>query len=170
MSRKFRQMSCYILAGGEENRKKDFEPAGELTRLEKGYRRYAALFEKVKLVIKKDQAHEHYLNYPHILDGNPTRAAVVGLAAALNDSGAEHIFVGNTESADFSLDMAFNLVKEYKGEPFLGYQKNDGSQYLFGIYHSTVAPKVKAALERGEHDLGRLLADDARLIPLPGKG
>jgi hypothetical protein len=58
MANRFTQMDCFILAGGPHNPTKDFEPEGDLTRLENGYRRYAAIFEKVRLVLKPEQATE----------------------------------------------------------------------------------------------------------------
>ncbi|MCP4686072.1 MAG: hypothetical protein GY867_11605, partial [bacterium] len=75
MDNRFAEMDCFVLAGGRSNPGEDFQPAGDLTRIEKGYRRYAAVFEKVKLVLKKDQATERYLNYPHICDNASDRSA-----------------------------------------------------------------------------------------------
>ena len=55
MCKWFKQMSCYILAGGEENPFEDFQKEGDSTRLEKSFQNYARVFDRVKLVIKEDQ-------------------------------------------------------------------------------------------------------------------
>ncbi len=174
MAKPFKQMNCYILAGGEKNRERDFSSQGELTRLETGYRRYAAIFDKVKLVIKEDQAREHYLNYPHVCDASDRRDPVVGLQAALDDTGADAVFIGSTEVTDFPLELPVNLIKNYNGEPFLGYripEMDENSQPLFAIYSRKFLSKkfLKQILtdSDGKLDIEQLLDSGGKLLPLP---
>jgi len=167
MTARLREMCCYILAGGKSNVAQDFVPVGELTRLETGYRRYAALFELVKLVIKEEQAREHYLNYPHVIDSTPTRSAAVGVATALADASSDFVFVGSSDIVDFPLRKAVELIRNYNGEAFLGYASEDGDQrqFLFGIYNKKALSRLSGAVESGDPDLALLMKDDARLLP-----
>ncbi|MDF1545118.1 MAG: hypothetical protein P1R58_08460 [bacterium] len=169
MAQSFKQMNCYILAGGKKNQDRDFSSQGELTRLETGYRRYAAVFDKVKLVIKEDQAKEHYLNYPHVCDASDHRNPVIGLQAALDDTGADAVFIGSTELVDFPLELPVNLVKNYNGEPFLGYHipdMDENAQPLFAIYSRELLNEELTDSD-GKLDMHQLLTSGGKLLPLP---
>jgi molybdopterin-guanine dinucleotide biosynthesis protein A len=169
MRNRFAEMDCFVLAGGKRNLTEDFQPVGDITRLEKGYRRYAAIFEKVFLVLKKDQAVEHYLNYPHVCDERPEQAAVIGVRTALEQAESDAVFIGSSEFHDFPLELAVDLVKRYDGELFLGYcnaERSDNHQPLFGIF----SRKLKDCLADSgadTHDLRHLLGQVGRLLPLP---
>jgi len=170
MKNRFAEMDCFVLAGGKSNESEDFQRVGELTRLEKGYRRYAAVFEKVKLVLKKDQATERYLNYPHICDEVSDRDAVIGIKAALEQSDSEAVFIGSSDIVDFPLELAAELVKSYNGELFLGYRDDSGEadsyQPLFGIFSKRLAGHLDSngfTLK----ELSQLLSREGRLVPLP---
>ena len=170
MRNRFAEMGCFVLAGGKSNIVEDFLSEGELTRLEKGYRRYAAIFESVKLVLKKDQAKERYLNYPHICDDEPGWGAVVGIRAALKHSESEVLFIGSSNITDFPLELAVELVRRYNGELFLGYRDRPGQthhcQPLFGVFSRELAGR----LARSGHtafDLSRFLCQEGNLVPLP---
>ena len=168
MPERFKQMNCYILAGGEKKSERDFASSGDLTHLEKGYRRYAAIFEKVKLVIKKTQAKEHYLNYPHICDHTEQGGAAVGLETALKDSGSDAVFIGSSDLVDFPLELPVNLIKNYDGETFLGYRLSKGkelSQPLFAIYSKS---RLREHIERNRGKINFAdLVSGGRLLPLP---
>lgn len=170
MKNRFAEMDCFVLAGGKSNQSEDFQPDGDLTRLEKGYRRYAAVFEKVKLVLKKDQATERYLNYPHICDEASDRGAVVGIKAALQHSESEAMFIGSSDIADFPLELAAELVKSYNGELFLGYcdQSDQAGKYqpLFGIFSKRLVGHLEAA-GLSLQEFSKTLLREGRLMPLP---
>ncbi|MCP4684950.1 MAG: hypothetical protein GY867_05810, partial [bacterium] len=142
----------------------------DLTRIEKGYRRYAAVFEKVKLVLKKDQATERYLNYPHICDNASDRSAVVGIKAALEQSDSEAVFIGSSDIVDFPLELAAELVKSYKGELFLGYRDESGQaarpQPLFGVFSKRLVQRLEA-VGLSLQEFSNLLGREGRLMPLP---
>jgi len=172
MTRKdFQDMPCYILAGGRHSRDRDFQDEGGVTRLEKGYRRYAAVFENVTLVLKKDQAREHYLNYPHVCDDQPDFSELSGLHTVLNKTESDVVFVGSSEITDFPLELIVNLVRNYRGEMYLGYrapnQPDSRPQPLFGIYHRSLAPKIREAMTEGPAALTSLTESSGRTIPLP---
>jgi molybdopterin-guanine dinucleotide biosynthesis protein A len=167
MTNRFAQMDCFILAGGQNNPQKDFEPEGDLTRLESGYRRYAALFERVRLVLKADQAVERYLNYPHVCDDDPRSSAAVGLATALRNSRSEAVFVGSSEIRDFPLDLVVDLVNSYDNELFLGYRVGDQPQVVFGICHRRLAERLQDMTELSRQKLEQLLSECGRLLPMP---
>jgi molybdopterin-guanine dinucleotide biosynthesis protein A len=163
-------MNCYILAGGKQNRDRDFASAGEITRIEKSFRNFAAVFDKVKLVIKRDQAKEGYLNYPHVCDRKDWPNAVVGVATALNDAQSEAVFIGSSDMLDFPLDLLVNLIKEYDGESFLGYYDQSSGdrarQPLFGIYKRDLFEQINLDQKRPT-SVEDLLSGDVKLIPLP---
>jgi len=163
-------MDCYLLAGGKSNNREDFDKQGELTRLENTYRRYAAIFDNVKLVIKAEQAREHYLNYPHVIDNSDRQHFAIGLEAALNDASSDAIFVGSSEVFEFPLDLPVHLVKNYNGESYLGFSERDNSddkQLLFGIYNRAMLPDVLQAAELPTDKSGDLIRSHGRLIPRP---
>jgi molybdopterin-guanine dinucleotide biosynthesis protein A len=170
MKNRFAEMDCFVLAGGRSNVENDFKAAGELTHLEKGYRRYATVFEKVKLVLKKEQATEKYLNYPHICDEESDRGAVIGIKAALKQAGSEPIFIGSSDLVDFPLELAVELVNRYDGELFLGYcdasQPAGSYQPLFGVFSRELVDRLQEA-GQSLRDLSRLLARVGKLMPLP---
>jgi len=172
MENRFAEMDCFVLAGGRSNPSEDFEPVGELTRLEKGYRRYAAIFEKVRLVLKKDQATERYLNYPHICDDASDRGAVIGIKAALEQSDSEAVFIGSSDIVDFPLELAAALVKSYDGELFLGYRDDSGQsgrhQPLFGVFSKRLASHMET-VGLSLQEFSKMLGREGRLIPLPSE-
>lgn len=170
MKNRFAEMDCFILAGGQSNLENDFKTDGDLTQLEVGYRRYAAIFENVKLVLKKEQATEKYLNYPFICDEESGRSAVVGIKAALSQANSEPLFIGSTDLADFPLELAVDLVNQYDGELFLGYydaSRDSGkNQPLFGIFSRKLAEHLdKSCSSLGE--LAQILEREGRMMPLP---
>ena len=171
MNNPFREINCFLLAGGKRNRTEDFQPQGELTRLESGYRRYAQLFEKVTLVLKEDQAREQYLNYPHVCDSQPGWNAVYGIEAALRNSDSETVFIGSSDITEFPLELVVMLVKNYQGEPFLGFSAPEGAarqcQPLFGIYNRKLVRKLEEGVADDAAQLYRVLEAEGRLIPLP---
>lgn len=169
MQNRFREMDCFVLAGGKSNQERDFQPDGELTRLERGYRRYAAVFEKVTLVLKKDQARERYLNYPHVCDETTEHGAVHGIEEALRRSGSDAVFIGSSEITDFPLALVVDLVRNYQGESFLGYQSDQqgAAQPLFGIYSKKLVEMLNEAKGADMTELMHLLARHGKLLPLP---
>jgi molybdopterin-guanine dinucleotide biosynthesis protein A len=171
MQNRFQEMTCFILAGGKDNSRKDFTDIDGLPRLEKGYRRYAAVFEKVKLVLKSEQAREKYLNYPHVCDDDPVHSVLAGLKAALEHAPSDAVFIGSSEIMDFPLELLVNLVKNYQGESYLVYCRDESGsgehQPLFGIYNKRLAPKLAEALSTGALTLESVLQGDGRMIPLP---
>jgi len=171
MANPFRDMNCFVLAGGKRQRRRHFQPEGELTRLERSYRRYAKIFEKVSIVIKREQARERYLNYPHVCDETAEYDIAHGVEAALKNAESEAVFIGSCDITDFPVQLPVELVKQYKGEKFLGYydasDDAETHQPLFGIYSKDLAPKIQAMLETGGRDLAALMAEEGTLLPLP---
>ncbi len=167
MTQSFREMPCFLLAGGKSNCIEDFQTDGDLTRLERTYRRYASLFERVWLVLKPDQAKERYLNYPHVCDAAAEHKPIAGLTAALKQANAEAAFVGSTDAADFPLELIVDLVRNYHGEMFLGYAGKDGRHPLFGIYSSKLAHRLESLENQTSEGLEALLASEGKLLPLP---
>lgn len=154
----FQAIPCYILAGGESvEERRQREGIGWL---ESGYRRYAALFEQVSVVVRPEQAREQWLNYPLVVDQDGARGAAVGVATALKHTPSDAIFIGSSKVTDFPLEAVVDLVKRYNGETFLGYQVADESGHAqpFGIFS-------KAALEQVQQRSGDLAADLSELIP-----
>jgi molybdopterin-guanine dinucleotide biosynthesis protein A len=169
MENRFAEMDCFVLAGGKSNATEDFEPIGDLTRLEKGYRQYAAVFEKVRLVLKKEQATERYLNYPHVCDTRSEVSPMVGLQTALEQADSEAVFIGSSEIVDFPLELAVELVKSYDGEMFLGYydaSKPGNRQPLFGIFSKKLISHLSGVGSRSV-ELSEILEQQGKLIPLP---
>lgn len=171
MPNPFREMNCYVLAGGQRQRSRHFQPEGDLTRLERSYRRYATVFEKVSIVIKKEQAREKYLNFPHVCDKAADYDIAYGVEAALKNADSKAVFIGSCDITDFPLSLAVDLVKQYNGEKFLGYydasHKAESHQPLFGIYSKSLVPKIEEMIKRGETDLSGLMAEEGTLLPLP---
>ena len=166
MCKWYNEMTCYILAGGEKNPQVDFKPAGELTRLEKTYRNYAKVFDRVKLVIKADQAKERYLNYPHVCDQAEEKGSWVGISTALADAKTEAVFIGSSAITDFPPQLMVELVKNYNGEAFVGYaDENNNTQPLFGIYNKKLCDRLN--LDEFENLEDLLDPDDMKLLMLP---
>lgn len=168
---RFAMIPCYLLAGGANNQSFDFERRGDITRLEQSYRRYASLFENVRLVLKSEQARGWYLNYPYITDQRTTQGAMVGIESALAASPHEFIFLGSTRFDSFPLNLAAHLVKSYNGESFLGYgdplSNPNWQQPLFGLYHKRLAERISKSLERGEKDIRSIIGNEGTMLPLP---
>jgi molybdopterin-guanine dinucleotide biosynthesis protein A len=169
MGNPYREITCYVLAGGKRNQTEDFQPQGDLTKLENSYRQYARVFEKVLLVLKKSQAREHYLNYPHVCDQQPDWNIVNGVETALDSSDSDTMFIGSSEITDFPPELIVELVKSYQGESFLGYSsRNDVScQPLFGIYSKRLVEKLRALHTTDRSVLCQVIKEEGRLIPLP---
>jgi molybdopterin-guanine dinucleotide biosynthesis protein A len=170
MKNRFKEIDCFILAGGASNRREDFQPHGELTRLEQGYRNYARLFERVTLVLKKDQAREWYLNYPHVCDESPELAPIHGVEAALQNAESEVVFIGSADIFDFPPQLVADLIRSYDGELFLGYRRRTtrtgAVQPLFGLYNRQAVLKLTHR-QNGPANLASLLKTEGRLLPLP---
>ncbi len=162
-------MDCFVLAGGKRNPSEDFEPAGDLTRLEKGFRRYAAVFENVRLVLKKEQATERYLNYPHVCDARSESGPVVGVETALDQARSEAVFIGSSEVTDFPLELVVDLVKKYDGELFLGYYdatRPEDQQPVFGVFSKNLLNRLSGIGLKPE-ELSELLGREGTLMPMP---
>lgn len=162
---------CFILAGGEENPAADFADQNGEARIEQSYRRFAALFSSVRIVIRPEQATGRYLNYPMVIDRRSERGALVGIETALTESTGEAVFIGSSHFDRFPLRLASNLVANYNGEPFFGYgdpsSNPNWQQPLFGIYHQRLAEQITRALSTGERDVRAIIDAGARMLPLP---
>ena len=169
MTNPYREITCFVLAGGESNSRRDFEADGELTRLESTYRQYAKLFEKVLLVLKSEQAREQYLNYPHVCDRQSDRNVLYGIEAALDNAESDATFIGSSAITDFPPELIVTLIRNYHGETFLGYCADDGvsCQPLFGIYNRRLAQKLKARSSSDRSALLKLIRAEGRFMPLP---
>ena len=162
-------MNCYILAGGEEDKKVGSSSLLRRAKLEKSFRNYAAVFDKVKLVIKEKQAKEDYLNFPHICDENETSHSSARISRALQDADSDAVFIGSADIYDFPISLLSKLIKEYNGELFLGYvspQSDGNSQPLFGIYHKKMADKISNQSD-GFYSINTLTNTDAKFLILP---
>jgi molybdopterin-guanine dinucleotide biosynthesis protein A len=169
MKNRFADMDCFVLAGGEQNPARDFETDGDLTRLEKGYRRYAALFERVTLVLKREQAVERYLNYPHVCDEETERDPMIGVRTALQRADSDPVFIGTSEIGDFPLELAVALVRDYNGELFLGYgerSKSGSPRPLFGVFSKRLINRIDA-IGTGTGAFQELLAAEGRFVSPP---
>lgn len=166
----FRGMSCFVLAGGKADRKRHFEPAGDITRLEKSYRHYAKLFERVTLVLGPEQLNERYLNYPHVTDEQTPQDPAHGVETALKHARTNTVFIGSSDIDEFPLHLVVELVKNYNGEPFLGYRTPDDdkqAQPLFGIYSKDFASKIAGQSLKKAGELKKFAEQEGRFIPLP---
>lgn len=170
MKNRFAEMDCYLLAGGKDNPTRDLKRDGDMTRLEKGYRQYAKLFEKVTLVLKEHQATVPYVNYPHVCDEEASHGAVVGVKTALQESESDAVFIGSTDIVDFPLELIFDLVSQYDGQPFLGYagwiNQPDHPQPLFGVFNKSLARRLESA-DQTIDALRDLLVREGTFLPLP---
>lgn len=171
MTNPYREITCFVLAGGRTTSIRDFELDGELTRLESVYRRYAKVFEKVMLVLKSEQAREQYLNYPYVCDRQSDSNVVHGVEAALENADSETTFIGSSAVADFPPELIVNLIREYRGESFLGYCASDGAacQPLFGLYNRRLADKLNSGSASNRESLLSLVRAEGRFIPLPSE-
>ncbi len=163
-------MECFILAGGENQQKRYLKKVGEITQLEKSYRRFAAVFDRVKLVIKKEQAKEHFLNYPYVCDKQDVKEPVIGVETALQNASSDAVFIGSADISDFPLKLLMELINNYNGESFMGYYASEPGQSdyqsCFGIYNKKLLTKLNQP-EISFNTLKELLADDIKLIRLP---
>ncbi len=161
MKRSGPPFACYLYASGEQDDTDHFQPVDNMTRLEKGYRRYAKVFESVKLLLD-EQRHNHawYHNYPHLALPADECEKIDAVTAALEDAPTDAIFIGASEIDRFPLSMLVELVKEYSGESFLGFEGMGSHQPWFGIYSKKALSQLKA------DGNPRHLAD-SRLLPLP---
>lgn len=169
MCKWFKEMDCYVLAGEETRPKHGLSPFDKRAKLELSFRSYAAVFDKVKLVIKKKQAKEEFLNFPHLCNEEENNQTVVSIAKAVKDAKSDAIFIGSTDIYDFPLSLLARLLKTYNGETFLGYTSptdTNSSQPLFGIYNKKAAKNI---LNKNDADitLGDFLTGDVKLLPLP---
>lgn len=170
MKNAFRGISCFVLATDKTDRKRHFEPAGDITRLEKSYRHYAKLFERVTLVLSREQVNERYLNYPHVTDDRSRQDPAHAVETALKHARTDTVFIGSSDIDEFPLHLVVELVRQYEGEPFLGYQlpDDDGrSQPLFGIYSREFADRIAGASLKEADELRDFAAREGRLLPLP---
>jgi molybdopterin-guanine dinucleotide biosynthesis protein A len=170
MKNAFRGISCFVLATNKAAGKRHFEPAGDITRLEKSYRHYAKLFERVTLVLSPEQVNERYLNYPHVTDDRSREDPAHAVETALKHAPTDTVFIGSSDIDDFPLHLVVDLVRHYDGEPFLGYQLPDDderAQPLFGIYSREFAARLAGESLRKADELRDFAAREGRLIPLP---
>lgn len=136
MHERFTEMPCFLLAGSATGRSDDFEFDGELTRLERRYRRYATIFEKVILIINPEDAREWYLNYPYVCKQDSDSDFKTGVAAALKAAGASSVFIDCADLESVPLEALVHTVRTYDGEPHLGITYSD-LQYNGGVYRSS---------------------------------
>ena len=92
-----------------------------------------------------------------------------GIEEALRQSGSDAVFIGSTEIRDFPLELVVELVRNYQGESFLGYQSvHQGvAQPLFGIYSKKLVESLNEGKAADLTELMQLLARDGKLLPLP---
>ncbi len=169
VSNAIEKMSCYILAGSNTVACGD-EVDYDMEKIERGYRKYARIFEDVKLVLTQKQAKEKFLNYPHVCEQEETPLLANSLKAALKDSKTDYIFVGSADITNFSLELPVNLIKEYGGESFMGYdfEDQDGSnKFQFGIYNKKLLSKLLDIKPDDDQSIDSLLLSDGRLLKFP---
>ncbi len=163
MCKWYKEMNCYVIASAETVRLNKMDKIEQKALLEHSFRNYAAVFDKVKIVISKSQAKEHYLNFPYIIqDENSTEPN--SLQSLADDATSEAIFVGHSAFYDFPISLLANLITSYNGELFMGYKSENQkpNQPLFGIYHTSLFSQ-KEKLNSFE----TMIKNSHRLLPLP---
>ncbi len=163
MCKWYKEMNCYIVATAEIDSLSKTDKIEQKALLEHSFRNYAAVFDKVKIVISKSQAKEHYLNFPYIIqDENSTEPN--RLQTLATDATSEAIFVGHSAFYDFPISLLANLIKSYNGELFMGYKSENQklNQPPFGIYHTSLFTH-KEKLNSFE----TMIKKSYRLLPLP---
>lgn len=169
MCKWFKEMNCYILTGDESEPMSRTSSFDRRMKLEHSFRNYAAVFDKVKLVINKEQEKDEYLNFPHVCNETGKKHSTVDIARALEDADSDAVFIGTTDIYDFPLSLLAKLLKEYNGESFLGYvsDRDGGSpQPLFGIYNKRVSRNLPVD-KPSAISFESVLDDDYKLLILP---
>ena len=166
MCKWYKEMECYIVVPTQPAGKFTTDKIAERALLEQSFRNYAAVFDKVKIVITKSQAKEHYLNFPHICQSDEY-VTKVDLSKLLTDANSDAIFIGHTEMGDFRISLLANLLKSYNGELFMGYKSDRPhlNKLQFGIYNKALVSKC-SNLQR-EIAIDSLDKESYKLLPLP---
>ncbi len=143
MCKWYNEMDCYILLPTEPQNSFNTDKINRRQLLESSFRNYAAVFDKVKIVIPDSQAKDHYLNFPHICNPQQT-SSHPDLSAIFYNATSDAIFIGHADMVDFPISLLTNLVKSYNGELFLGYDSNKSQKknIQFGIYNKSLIAKT----------------------------
>ncbi len=161
-----RTMPCYLTS----EHPTDPVAQGDFEAVEESYRSYARLFDRVRLVLTRPQARERLLAYPHVVSEAEPTDRLEQIRSALDHTNAESIFVGDRTLTTFSPELVLELVRNYNGEAYLGYEPVDSHgtpQPWFGIFRRDF---VASLLERGvaaSHRLTDRLTVQGRRLPLP---
>lgn len=170
MTDKFARMNCYLVAPQDKTDSDNSRSGEKFKRLEKSYRRYAAIFENVSIVLRSDLAREGYLDFPHICNDSEDNCPAQSVVEALKNANSEAVFIGSAEISDFPLELAVKLVREYTGESFLGYSasedKDKPAQPLFGIYSKKIASELSGLDSDDSSDFLKLLSEVGKLVPI----
>ena len=166
MCKWFKEMDCYLFLNDNSPGRFKMDKITQRAKLESSFRNYAAVFEKVKIVINESQIKEHYLNFPYIVHTD-NRNVSLNLSTLLEDATSDAIFVGHTNLVDFPISILANLIKSYNGEMFMGYNspKHNTDLLPFGIYHKSIISQQSEPIK-----IDSLKSDSYTLLPIPESG
>lgn len=144
MCKWYKEMDCFLLTQTTQKQKHTLDKIAQRAMLEQSFRNYAAVFDKVKLVISESQAKEHFLNFPFV-SHSKNSSDEFDLLPLLKNANSEAVFIGHTNLVDFPISILVELIKSYNNEMFLGYKSpSTSSQKLnFGIYNKSIIPTLE---------------------------
>ena len=144
MCKWYKEMDCYLLTDTTPTQKYNFDKIVQRAQLEQSFRNYAAVFDKVKLVISDSQAKEHFLNFPHISIAKKSFEEA-DLLNLLRNSKSEAVFIGYTNLVDFPISILSKMLQTYNNEMFMGYDSKPSKSHSlsFGIYNKSMIPALE---------------------------
>ncbi len=163
MCKWYNEMNCYVITSADTDIVRKTDKIEQKALLEQAFRNYAAVFDKVKIVISPSQAKEHYLNFPHLIQEQNSNQPD-SFHSLVKDATSEAIFVGHSDFYDFPISLLANLIKSYNGELFMGYKSKSliPTQPLFGIYHSSLFKQPEVI-----KNIDTMDKKSFKLLPLP---
>jgi len=154
------KIPAVIFAGGKSSRMgrdKALLPfGGEKTLTEYQAKRLSKLFDEVYISWKSDKIEN--LNYPKIYDleqYSDISAPTVGLLSILQKFNG-YVFIISVDSPFFEKSEIDRLLETLSGDAVIP-QNSNGIEPLIGVYHSSLAEKVKTMIESENHRLRWLL-------------
>ena len=166
MCKWYKEMDCYILMPQQSEPKYTTDKIAQRAQLETSFRNYAAVFDKVKIVIDNSQEKEHFLNFPYVCHSQKSDTEL-NLSTLISDATSDAIFIGHGDLVDFPISILADLLKAYNGEMFMGYKsaKQNPHQVQFGIYHKSLVSKISKG--KTDTSLEAVESEAYKLLPLP---
>lgn len=159
--------SAVILAGGKSSRMetdKSLLPINGQPMIQHIVNQVRPCFQALMISTSNSDAYQ-FLNLPRVIDPEPDRGPLMGLAASLAAASHDYLFVSTCDVPELNIPFVRSMLREATSNDWDAVVPRNPDKHiepLHAVYHRRLAPLASEILKTGEGKI-RMLLDKCRV-------